>query len=72
MENSVRKMSPFGAVLNNTTSLFAAGAIGLLTTFAAPSEADAQDNSVKVGFVTFLSGSAAGPFGVPARNAAVA
>jgi len=70
MDNSVRKMSPFGAVLNNTTSLFAAAAIGLLTTFAAPSEAQAQDSSVKVGFVTFLSGGAAGPFGVPARNAA--
>ena len=70
MNNSVRKMSPFGAVLNNTTSLFAAAAIGLLTTFAAPSEAQAQDSSVKVGFVTFLSGGAAGPFGVPARNAA--
>ena len=26
--------------------------------------------SVKVGFVTFLSGGAAGPFGIPARNAA--
>ncbi len=70
MNNSVRKKAPFGAALDNTTSLFAAAAIGLMTTFAAPSEAQAQDSSVKVGFVTFLSGSAAGPFGVPARNAA--
>ena len=35
----------------------------------APLPAAAQD-SVKVGIVTFLSGPAAGPFGVPARNAA--
>lgn len=70
MGNSVRKKASFGTALNNTTSLFAAAAIGLLTTFTAPSEAEAQDSSVKVGFVTFLSGGAAGPFGVPARNAA--
>jgi branched-chain amino acid transport system substrate-binding protein len=36
---------------------------------AAP--ASAQDGpSLRIGFVTFLSGPAAGPFGVPARNAA--
>jgi branched-chain amino acid transport system substrate-binding protein len=34
-------------------------------------EALAQDEpSLRIGFVTFLSGPAAGPFGVPARNAA--
>src|SRR5437016_9491202 len=36
---------------------------------AAPAAAMAQD-SVKIGFVTFLSGPAAAPFGVPAKNAA--
>ena len=34
----------------------------------APLAAGAQ-NSVKIGFVTFLSGPAAAPFGVPAKNA---
>ena len=32
--------------------------------------ASAQDNTLKVGIVAFLSGPAAGPFGVPAQNAA--
>ncbi len=48
--------------------------LGLLAAFmllAGPG-ASAQDaaKSVKIGIVTFLSGAAAGPFGVPARNAA--
>lgn len=32
--------------------------------------AAAQEEQLKIGFVMFLSGAAAGPFGVPARNAA--
>jgi branched-chain amino acid transport system substrate-binding protein len=32
--------------------------------------ANAQEHPIKVGVVTFLSGAAAGPFGVPARNGA--
>lgn len=39
-----------------------------LASAAAP--AVAQDKPIKVGVVTFLSGAAAGPFGVPARNGA--
>ena len=39
-----------------------------LLAFPMVSPAWAED-TVKIGFVTFLSGSAAGPFGVPARNA---
>jgi branched-chain amino acid transport system substrate-binding protein len=70
MDISVRKKSPLGAILNNSTSLFAAAALGLMATFSGPSNAQAQESTVKVGFVTFLSGGAAGPFGVPARNAA--
>lgn len=58
------------ALLKNSSSLVAAGAIGLLATTAMVGPANAEDKSVKVGFVTFLSGGAAGPFGVPARNAA--
>ena len=58
------------ALLKNSSSLVAAGAIGLIATTAMVGPANAEDKSVKVGFVTFLSGGAAGPFGVPARNAA--
>jgi len=44
----------------------------LAGTFALPAPtAQAQDaGTLKIGIVTFLSGGAAGPFGVPARNAA--
>ncbi|MBU6456737.1 MAG: ABC transporter substrate-binding protein [Bradyrhizobium sp.] len=41
----------------------------LASAFGAVSAA-AQENPVKIGAVTFLSGAAAGPFGVPARNGA--
>ena len=34
------------------------------------SSAHAEDGTFNLGLVTFLSGGAAGPFGVPARNAA--
>lgn len=37
---------------------------------AASAPALAQDETLKIGIVAFLSGPAAGPFGVPARNAA--
>lgn len=37
---------------------------------AQPMAAQAQDDEIKIGFAMFLSGAAAGPFGVPARNAA--
>jgi len=37
---------------------------------AAAVPAVAQDKPIKIGVVTFLSGAAAGPFGVPARNGA--
>ena len=61
MKNKTSRMS---AVLTTTT----AAAMAATFSFGA---AQAQDTeSVKVGFVTFLSGGAAGPFGVPARNAA--
>src|SRR2546423_14144390 len=40
----------------------------LLAAALAPAAALAQE-SVKIGFVTFLSGPAAAPFGVPAKNA---
>jgi len=70
MRHSPRIGTKFGAVLENSTSLIAAATIGLLGSFALPNAALAQDGTVKIGFVTFLSGGAAGPFGVPARNAA--
>lgn len=63
------KTSRVGAVLKTTTALALAAAISTVSFGTAP--AQAQDAAtVKVGFVTFLSGGAAGPFGVPARNAA--
>ena len=49
------------------TKIAVAVAAGFLV--AAPL-AQAQDAPVKIGVVTFLSGPAAGPFGVPSRNAA--
>ncbi len=41
---------------------------GLVAAALAPAAALAQD-AVKIGFVTFLSGPAAAPFGIPAKNA---
>lgn len=58
------------STLKYSTSALAAAAISVMGTFGQTNAAEAQDASVKVGFVTFLSGGAAGPFGVPARNAA--
>lgn len=46
--------------------VFAAAAVATLV----PAFAVAQEASLKIGVVSFLSGPAAGPFGVPARNAA--
>ncbi len=57
-------------LLKNSTSFVAAAFVGAVGAFAAPSIALADDKTIKIGFVTFLSGGAAGPFGVPARNAA--
>jgi ABC-type branched-subunit amino acid transport system substrate-binding protein len=46
--------------------IVAAAAVAALV----PSFAVAQDAPLKIGVVSFLSGAAAGPFGVPARNGA--
>lgn len=54
-------------------TLWASRMAGVITAaaLAAYGAALAQDQPrLKIGFVTFLSGGAAGPFGVPARNAA--
>lgn len=51
--------------------LAVAAAIAVAGTFGLDQSAQAQDSAtLKIGIVTFLSGGAAGPFGVPARNAA--
>ena len=47
-----------------------AAAFAALTFAVAAAHAAAQEKPVKIGIVTFLSGAAAGPFGVPARNGA--
>lgn len=50
-----------------------AGAAALCAVLAcAPVVSEAQDKPIRIGLVTFLSGPAAGPFGVPAKLAAEA
>jgi branched-chain amino acid transport system substrate-binding protein len=44
--------------------------VAILAAFAAAPAQAQQAGTIKLGIVTFLSGAAAGPFGVPARNAA--
>jgi branched-chain amino acid transport system substrate-binding protein len=46
--------------------------MGLFLAAALASGAARAEEPVRIGFVTFLSGPAAGPFGVPARHAAEA
>ena len=47
------------------------GAIAaLFTALFGIQSASAQDAPLRIGVITFLSGPAAGPFGVPAKNAA--
>jgi len=48
---------------------FSALAIALLSTTLAAGAALAQE-PLRIGVITFLSGPAAGPFGVPPKNAA--
>jgi branched-chain amino acid transport system substrate-binding protein len=50
-------------------NLSSASAMGLAVALAV-APAAAQEKPVKIGVVTFLSGAAAGPFGVPARDGA--
>jgi branched-chain amino acid transport system substrate-binding protein len=52
------------------SGLACAFALALPCVAAGP--AQAQDHRIRIGFVTFLSGPAAGPFGVPARLVAEA
>ncbi len=44
--------------------------LGLLSIFPSYSQEEEESTELRIGFVTFLSGPAAGPFGVPARNSA--
>lgn len=67
--HSGHKRSRFDGALKSTTAIITAAVIGVTASLTATT-AMAQDSEVTVGFVTFLSGGAAGPFGVPARNAA--
>jgi len=55
-----------------TTFVRAAVACAAAISLALPAFAQEKKASIKVGFVTFLSGPAAGPFGVPAKMAAEA
>ena len=58
MRNSTWRCTGFGMV----AAMFLGSAM--------PVEAQQPAKTIKIGIVTFLSGPAAGPFGVPARNAA--
>jgi branched-chain amino acid transport system substrate-binding protein len=48
----------------------AIGAVAVMAGLAAPPAMAQDEPQLKIGIVTFLSGGAAGPFGIPARNAA--
>ena len=50
-------------------SAMALGFVAVLALGSAPAMA-ADAPTIKVGLVTFLSGGAAGPFGIPGRNGA--
>ncbi len=56
--------------LTGASKLLAVASVSLAASSLAVQPSVADDKNVKVGFVMFLSGAAAGPFGVPARNAA--
>jgi branched-chain amino acid transport system substrate-binding protein len=51
-------------------TIAAAAGLALASTGAASAQAPAADAPIKIGVVTFLTGPAASPFGVPSRNAA--
>lgn len=53
-----------------TTQSLWSVAVALVAGVALSGPVHAQDKEIKIGFAMFLSGAAAGPFGVPARNAA--
>jgi len=57
---------------NISQSLKAAAAALCAVLACAPVVSEAQDKPIRIGLVTFLSGPAAGPFGVPAKLAAEA
>ncbi len=50
--------------------VLASGAAAAVLSLGAAGDAGAADKPIRIGVVTFLSGPAAGPFGVPARNGA--
>lgn len=59
----------FTSLRRNSRLCATAGAIALAAGFATSASA-AENGKYRIGVVTFLSGAAAGPFGVPAANAA--
>ncbi len=71
MRISPRTTKSVKTIIRKGISLSAVAIAGSLSlaVMASPTMAE-EEKTVKVGFVTFLSGGAAGPFGVPARNAA--
>lgn len=64
MQNNIQKVS------KRTSKWLGILAISTTAVIAFSTASMAADKEVKLGIVTFLSGGAAGPFGIPARNAA--
>ena len=56
--------------MTSTIHKFSLSIVVACAAFAAQPATAQQAETFKLGIVTFLSGAAAGPFGVPARNAA--
>lgn len=67
MRSNRSKAAP---TLPTLSALACAVALAATSTAFAQAQPDAQKKPVRIGIVTFLSGAAAGPFGVPARNGA--
>jgi branched-chain amino acid transport system substrate-binding protein len=56
--------------LNRRSGWCLAAVLFVVTSFAGPPAVAAENGKFRLGIVTFLSGPASGPFGVPAENAA--
>jgi branched-chain amino acid transport system substrate-binding protein len=66
----VQDSQPSNCSAFNRVAVFSILLITMMFNTGVPAPAHAEDGTFKLGLVTFLSGGAAGPFGVPARNAA--
>jgi branched-chain amino acid transport system substrate-binding protein len=68
--NMVQRSNPGRRFAIDLTVFALVTALVTVLGVVSPSSAQAEEKAFNLGVVTFLSGGAAGPFGVPARNAA--